>query len=257
MAREMKKFDRSVRWADREDLLEELPFLNDSVEGGFLFEEEAQVVPSHLLEALGEALDECGVRVVEGTDVRSIDVDGNGDPIVETSSGDQSCDAVLLAAGCWTPELLSNFSVEVPIESRKGEMLRLKTPDLPDFPPVRRGDRFVLPREDGVFVGSTATEETEPLTRACALRDLLAAAVDLVPRLDEAHFEETWSGLRPYANMKGGPFLGEVPGQGNVFYAAGHYKTGILQGPYTGKLMTDYIEGKEPEIEVTRYGPDR
>lgn len=256
MAREMEKFNRSVRWADRDELLDELPFLNDAVEGGFLFEEEAQVVPNRLFDALEDALKESGIQVIQETEVHSIG-GGENNPVVKTSSGDHPADAVLVAAGCWTPELLSNFSVDLPIYPRKGEMLRLKAPDLPDFPPVRRGDRFVLPRGNGVLVGSTVTEETEPLTRTHALRDLLDSAVDIIPRLEETHFKETWSGLRPYADMRGGPFLGQVPGGENVFFAAGHYKTGILQGPYTGKLMADYMADRDPEINVTRYGPDR
>ncbi len=257
MAREMKKFNRSVRWAERDELLDEMPFVNDAVKGGFLFEEEAQVVPNRLLEVVEDALHECGVRFMEKTDVRSLDVEVNDQPKVKWANGEEAFDSVLVTAGSWTPELLSDFSVDLPIYPRKGEMLRLKAPDLPDFPPVRRGDRFVLPRGDGVIVGSTVTEESEPLTRTEALRDLLDASLSLIPRLKDAHFAETWSGLRPYADMRGGPFLGKVPEEKNVFYAAGHYKTGILQGPFTGKLMADFMEGQEPQIDVTRYGPDR
>lgn len=254
--REMQKYGRSATWGEAEEILEELPFLNDDVRGGFFFEEEAQLVPGELMDTLNRALRKAGVNLLEDTAVQSVDT--NGDEVrVKTDDSDLEAEAALVAAGCWTPKLLRKCPIELPVEPRKGEMLRVKTPDLKGHPPVRRGDRFVLPRGEGAILGSTVEDVGEDLrTTVGATRDLLNAGVDLVAGLDSATVEETWAGLRPYAAMKGGPFMGEVK-ETSIYFAAGHYKTGILQGPYTGQLMADYLSGRKTDIDVERYGLDR
>lgn len=255
--REMKKYGRSASWVEGDEILEDLPLLNEEVHGGFFFEEEAQIVPGELVEILDRVIREAGVDVLENTTVGHVEP-GAGDGVsVVTGDRDREADAALVAAGCWTPELLKECPIELPVEPRKGEMLRVLAPDLAGFPPVRRGERFVLPRGNGAILGSTVEDAGEDVsTTVGATRDLLNAGVGLVPGLESATVEETWAGLRPYAAMKGGPFLGEVEDT-SVYFAAGHYKTGILQGPYTGRLMADYVSGRETEIDVERYGLDR
>jgi glycine oxidase len=258
MVREMEKFNRPAQWANRNDLLSELPFLSDSVKGGFLFEEEAQVVPGKLIQTLKESLSVSGTRLKEQTVVQSLQSNPSGTVTVQTDDGSVDASAVLVAAGYSTPQILHKQSITLPIEPRKGQMLKLEAPNLGGHPPVRRGDWFVLPRDGNVIVGSTVEDIGEShRSTAGAIRRLLNAGQNIIPSLNDCSFLDAWAGLRPYAAMKGGPFLGKVSKDSSIYFAAGHYKTGILQGPFTGKLMADYISGLDTELEVERYHPDR
>ncbi|MFB6345054.1 MAG: NAD(P)/FAD-dependent oxidoreductase [bacterium] len=255
--REMKKFNRQSEWFEAEAIRGELNYLSPEVQGGLFFEEEAQVDPDRLLTVLREALLKEGVELLEQTPVRTLEVNEDV-PTVLTPDDEYRGDALLLAAGAWSRELGQQIGVEVPIEPRKGEMLSVQAPELEGKPPVRHGERFVLPRNDEAILGST-TEDAGFNTQstAGAMQDLLASGINIVPHLAEASFTSAWAGLRPYANKKGGAFLGPVPGTENVFMACGHYKTGVLQGPFTGRVMADHISGSSPDLDVSRYSLDR
>ncbi len=258
IAREMDKFNRSRTWAERDEVLDELPFLSSRVKGGFLFEEEAQINPSKLMETLSEALRESDVEVRELTRVLNVKLSEDRTVSVNLENRTHEADAALIAAGCWTPQLLDNLPVTLPVEPKKGQMISLEAPRLAGHPPVRRGEYFVLPRGQRVIVGSTVEKAGFDVgTTAGSMQILLNKGCELVPELEDASFCDAWAGLRPYADMKGGPFLGQVEEGVPVYYAAGHYKTGILQGPFTGKVMAQYMSGETPEVVVERYGPDR
>lgn len=257
MHHEMGKFNRPSEWAQGDVLKDRMPYLSSSVKGGLYFAEEAQVDPDRLMRSVEEALRAEDVDVFENTPVQELDL-GSGGPEALTPNDAVEGDVLLLAAGAWSRELGKDLDTEIPVEPRKGQMLSVEAPELKGEPPVRRGERFVLPRGGGAILGSTTEEagfNTE--TTAGALRDLLESGIDLIPHLAEASFVESWAGLRPYAAEKGGAFLGRVPNREDVFMACGHYKTGILQGPFTGKVMADAINGDEPDVVLSRYGLNR
>lgn len=260
IVREMKKFNRPVTQSEPDQLRERLPFISDEVKGGFLFEEEAQVVPQKLMNALDETLRKEGVEVKEHTEVTELSGPGgeNSSVGVRVRGELLEAGAVLVAAGCWTPDLLRDQPVKLPVEPRKGQMIKVKAPELLGYPPMRHDQRFILPRGIDVLIGSTVEETGKDTTSTVgAVRDLLNSGKKLVPSLDRGAFKGAWTGLRPYAAKKGGAFLGRVTADSPIFYAAGHYKTGIMQGPFTGRLMARFLSEKETEINVQRYNPDR
>ena len=84
---------------------------------------------------------------------------------------------------------------------------------------------------------------------AGAVARLVEAAVRLVPRLAESRFEDAWSGLRP-GTPDGWPILGPSPVRG-LFFAAGHFRSGILLAPITARLVADAILGaSDPRLEA-------
>ena len=77
------------------------------------------------------------------------------------------------------------------------------------------------------------------------VRRLLSAAIDLVPSLERAHFEEVRVGLRP-KTVDELPIIGRSETMPPVFYAIGHYRNGVLLAPLTAALMADLVlEDKE------------
>src|SRR5207247_1733173 len=64
------------------------------------------------------ATNEAVERIVRGADGRAT--------AVETSTGRIPCDAVVVAAGVWTPALLQTARVTVPVTPRKGQIVVLE-----------------------------------------------------------------------------------------------------------------------------------
>ena len=63
-------------------------------------------------------------------------------------------------------------------------------------------------------------------------------------------------GLRPASTRDGLPLIGHVPGKGNVFLATGHGPYGLHLGPYSAKLVADWMGGRqaEPDGHLFRAG---
>lgn len=254
---EMEKYNRHSEWARGEIIRDRMPYLSPEVKGGLYFAEEAQVDPVRLMQAIETALNGENVTIVENTPVQKLDL-GSGSPRALTPDDAFTADVLLIAAGAWSRELGRDLDTEIPVEPRKGEMLSVEAPELKGEPPVRRGERFVLPRGGRAILGSTTEDAGYDVgSTAGAMRDLFASGIDLIPHLAEANFVEAWAGLRPYADMKGGAFLGRLPNREDIYMACGHYKTGILQGPFTGKSLAEAINGESPDIVLSRYGLNR
>ena len=165
----------------------------------------------------------------------------------------------LIAAGAWADELLEPLECFAPIHPVRGQIVLLRCPASPFHSILLRGKNYLVPREDGrVLVGSTEEAEAGFVkqTTADAVAGLIHFAMETVPLLGEAEVERAWAGLRP-GSADGMPYLGLVPGYGNIFVAAGHFRAGIQLSTGTALLMTECMTGKRPSVPLDAFRPDR
>lgn len=196
-----------------------------------------------------------------GTVVQGIATEAGRVSGVITAGGTIAADAVVVAAGSYTPALLRPLGVRVPVYPVKGYSLTVPIED-PEAAPVstvmdetykvgltRLGDR--------IRIGGTA-ELVGFSTRLRAPRraTLEAALATLFPRGGDPAKGRFWTGLRPMT-PDGTPIVGPtaVPG---LFVNTGHGTLGWTMAAGSGRLMADLISGAEPEIEaadlsVARY----
>lgn len=221
---------------------------------GLFFREDASVDPRHLTRALWESAEKRGVRFVLGANARRFLVRENRCRGVETDGGSFQADAVVDAAGAWAA--FDAETAPVPVKPVRGQIVRLAAaaPFLPCV--VQSAEVYVVPRGDGsLLLGST--EEDVGFRKevtAGAVGALLDAACRLVPSLRRAQFMDAWSGLRP-ASSDALPILGEsgLPG---LFFAAGHFRNGILLAPVTARRVADAILGDAGET-LAPFSPAR
>jgi glycine oxidase len=174
---------------------------------------------------------------------------------VETDEGTLSAGTVVDAAGAWAAfDLGLPFSV--PVRPIRGQIVALRSEGAPPARIACSEDAYVLPRPDGtVIVGSTLeTVGFRKGVTAGAVARLIEAAARLVPRLSESRFEDAWSGLRP-GTPDGWPILGASPVRG-LYFAAGHFRNGILLAPVTARLVADAILG-EPAPGLEAFSIER
>src|SRR2546426_8241644 len=142
-------------------------------------------------------------------------------------------DAVLLAAGAWTSELVRSLGMRLSVEPRRGQMIALA-----HVPPVLthcvHGEAYLVPRPSGeLLIG--ATVERAGFQRAVTaegIAGLLRAAIELAPSLRDLPIARTWCGFRPWA-PDGLPILGPWPGIEGLWVSTAHFRNGILLAPIT------------------------
>lgn len=221
----------------------------------------ALFVPSHgyvaasaLTRALAVAARRRGVTIQSATTVRRIEAAGRG---VRVTLADQSIetDAVVLAAGSWSGDVVVTSAPSAPVKPIRGQLLLLHCGAPAAERVVWGSDCYLVPWADGsLLVGATVEDVGfDESATAAAVRDLLDAACDLLPSVWTARFHEARAGLRP-ATSDELPIIGcsaTIPG---LVYATGHYRNGVMLAPLTATAVADLLlEGTEsPHLATTR-----
>lgn len=218
------------------------PGLSDHTIMALLVPSHGFVGPAPLIEALVQAATARGASFVQSR---------------ATSLDDIEADAIVIAAGSWSAELVPSSPPPF-VKPIRGQLLSLAMDQRPATRVVWGTDCYIVPWQDGsVLVGATVEDVGfDERTTTAGLRSLLNAAVDLMPSLERAQFREARAGLRP-RTVDELPAIGRSSTLPRVFYATGHYRNGVLLAPLTASLIADLvIDGRErPELADVR--PDR
>ena len=254
----------ALKWMDGEDVRRIESRLTPSLRGAVYQDESSQLDSYRLTLALARSAELKGaqlqLREVTGLKTESSRVTG-----VRTATGEVSCDAVVLAAGVWSPGIAEALQFSIPVRPLKGERLMLRfagepLPVLISSP--KRG--HMISRLDGLLsVGSTGGRDYDPADLFLgeefdrqptegARVELLQRAIEVLPALEEAELVQQLAGSRPLSPDHL-PVIGPVPGWEGIVLATGHGTKGIHLGPITGRTVAQYIlEGRgdaPPELE--------
>jgi D-amino-acid dehydrogenase len=185
--------------------------------------------------------------------------DGDRVTGVRLDGEEVEADAVVAAAGAWTPALLAPAGLRVPVAPQRGQIVHLSlapadTSQWPVLFPLG-SDHYLLSFDDSrVVVG--ATRETgagfDYRVTAAGLAQVLSQALAVAPGLGQATVLETRIGFRP-ASDGNRPLLGPVPGADGLLIATGLGATGLTIGPYAGALVARVALGLEPELDLAPF----
>lgn len=174
-------------------------------------------------------------------------------------SGMLVADKVVIAAGAWSRSLAGQLGDSVPLDTERGYhlMLPASCAHLLSGPVVNGESSFVLsPMETGIRLSSQiefAGLQAKPDYRR--VRSLLPAAQRMLPEIDTQE-ESVWMGCRP-SLPDSLPILGFSNNSDRVVYAFGHQHLGMTLGAVTGMLVADLVAGRDPQIAVDPYRPNR
>jgi glycine/D-amino acid oxidase-like deaminating enzyme len=241
------------------------PELAADLLGASYFPDDLQCDPRAIARAMAE---EAGVRVRTGTRVELI-VPGEG---VRTADGTLTADAVVLAAGPWSAELARGAGLELPLEPRKGQLVRLRGPmsvrhkvvDGAYLAAVAAPDAglqvssVIETTWDGdVLVGSSRERRGFDTTVDPAVIDaMLERAAHLMPAVARLTQVDAWAGLRPWL-PDGLPALGQSRAVPGLWVATGHEGAGVGLGPISGELLAAALCGERPALDLAPFDPDR
>ena len=235
--------------------------LSEEVRGALQVPEQGYVGVHSLMSALEAAFRKHGTTV---STARVTGIVGSNDVVrVETAEDPGAADAlaadaVIVAAGSWSGAISMSPAILPPVRPVRGQLLQLRLPGLPLTHVIWGTSVYLVPWEDGsVLVGATIEDVgfDEQVTVG-GIRHLLASAEALVPTIGSAIFDSARAGLRP-ATSDELPIIGKSSTMPGVYFATGHYRSGVLLAPLTASMMTDLVLGGREYAELALVRPDR
>lgn len=166
-------------------------------------------------------------------------------------------DAVVIATGAWSNQLLEPLGRSVPVAPQRGQIthLRLAGVDTSRWPTVHPMSHHYLVAFDEGRIVAGATRETgsgfDPRITAAGQAQVLADALGIAPGLARATLIETRVGLRPLPDQL--PVVGALPGQENLYIATGYGAVGLTVAPLIGDALARAVLG-EPAPELAAFG---
>jgi glycine/D-amino acid oxidase-like deaminating enzyme len=262
-----------ARLVDPDELAVLEPRLTGPVLGALFVSTDLQCDPQAIGRGLAAAAAEHGADIRTGAEVEAVEPQVG----VRLAGGERlEAAAVVLAAGPWSGPLATNAGLKLPLEPRKGQLIRLRVPQPnPGFlrrkvvdgsyllsvgstDPGRQISTVVETTWDGhVVVGSTRErcgfDPSVDDGLAVAIRD---RAARLVPELTDLELAASWVGFRPWLPDHL-PAIGHSRAVPGVWVGTGHEGAGVILGPITGRLLAEAITGETPSVDLAPFDPDR
>jgi glycine/D-amino acid oxidase-like deaminating enzyme len=253
------------------------PNLTGAVRGALHVPGDLQCDPRAIARALAAEARRLGATIRTHTPVRAIAVAGGRAGGVELEDGTRlGAGAVVLAAGPWSRPLAEGAGLPLPLEPRKGQLVRLRLP-APD-------ERFLRHKVvDGSYLLSVASAGAErqlstvvettwdghvvvgssrercgfdPTIDEALAGQLRERAARLVPGVAQLAPDDAWVGFRPWLPDHL-PAIGPSEAVRGLWVGTGHEGAGVALGPITGRLLAGSITGEAPPMELAPFRPDR
>ena len=247
-----------VEWLGPVELKRLEPALHPRVRSGVRATGDTAVDPRMVLQALTVAFKAAGGDLRLG-EVVEIDV-SEGPAVVLSGGGSYAAEAVVLAAGCWSPSIRGvPGGLGKAVRPVKGQILRLRPRSSAPLirHTIRTEEVYLVPRRSGETVVGATVEELgfDSAPTAGAVLELLQAADEVVPGIREMELAEVSVGLRP-GSPDNAPLIGSTSIPGLVL-ATGHYRNGILLTPVTADAIAHLLAKGEGLSRMSDFEPSR
>jgi len=253
----------SLEYLDGPALREREPLLAAGVRGGWFHDEGTVVEPYRFVLEMADRAAAWGAAVRPHVEVRELRTERGRVIGVRTASGeDLQADAVVLATGAYSPELMASLGCPLPIQPAKGYHAdrRRRDPAMQELSlPCLLGERavFCSPMRNHVrFAGTLEFSGRNLNLRRDRLDQLDAAARRYFTVTDLSERVSEWCGLRP-CTPDGLPVIGRVPGYSGAYVSTGHAMLGLTLGPVTGSLIADLVIGGTASLGIEAFRPGR
>jgi D-amino-acid dehydrogenase len=237
------------------------PDVKVTTRGAVYFPGDAHLTPQNLMSQLIPYLKKKGVSFITNTPVEDFSVINGKINSVRTSAGEHHFDEVILASGSWSGTVAKRLGITLPMQGGKGYSFLLKGVEKNiRIPSIFLEARVaVTPMGNDLRFGGTmeitGTDQRISMNRVKGI-------VDAIPRyypemkVTLPKVEQVWHGLRP-CSPDGLPYIGRSQKISNLIFATGHAMMGLSLGPGTGKIVADVVSGKQTEVQLKAFNPER
>ncbi|MBC7953561.1 MAG: D-amino acid dehydrogenase [Rhodospirillaceae bacterium] len=227
--------------------------------GGILTPEDESGDAHKFTTALAALAEARGVQFRYGVTVQALVKDGDRVTGVQTDTGMLSADAIVLAAGSFSPLLARPLGLRLPVIPAKGYSITLPV-EGDGAPTVSITDdefKMVYSRLGNRLRAAGTAEMTGYDTslnpaRWHLIRDRAKALFPLAGDYSQA---EPWTGLRP-VTPDSVPLLGATPLKG-LFLNTGHGTLGWTMACGSGRIIADVVAERQPDISMDGLGLER
>ncbi len=236
-----------------------VPGLAPGVIGAVHLPEDAHLIPDQFVTGLARVVEAMGVTVRRETDVLGFKVEGRRVVAAETTRGDLEADELVVAAGSWSPGVVKDLKLKLPIQPAKGYSITWKKPANSPPIPVMMGERRASITPMGETLRVAGTLELAGMDLSINRRRVAAlarAAGEYIVGADQLEVLEVWRGLRP-CTPDGLPIIGRPSRYDNLTLATGHAMIGMSLGPASGKVAAEVVARETPSSDIALLAPQR
>jgi D-amino-acid dehydrogenase len=233
-----------------EDLHELEPALSDEMRAGFVVPQHWHVRPESFNRGVAAGARELGVEIVEAAEVIDFVTDGPRITGLRTAAGSQEADEFLIAAGSWSPELVGQLGIDLPVQAGKGYSFMVHPSVVPRHA-ILLTDVHVgcTPFGDVMRIGGTMEFSGVNLhLDRHRIDHTIAGARASFRQWARPEVESEWAGMRPIA-PDGLPVVDRADPYENLYVATGYSMQGMTLGPPAGAAIADFIAtGTRPPV---------
>ena len=240
----------------REQVRDLEPALSPEVRGAVHRPDEASLDNRLFTEATLEAARRRGVEIFSANGAKALWFEGRTCAGLQLETGRVVARWTVVAAGCFSARI-EGAAPYAPVLPAKGQMIALRCDAVRLQRDLWLAHNYLVPRNDGRIIAG-ATVEYEGFDRsvtAAGMKKILTAAISMVPALEKARVDETWTGLRP-DSPDHLPILGPTDHEG-LLIATGHFRSGILLTPITARLVREWITSQKVSVDWAPFSPMR
>ena len=262
-----------VELLDAAEVTRRAPLLRaETVAGGTFRQRDGFVAPLELMHGFTERALDRGARLLTGTEVTGIDVEGGRVRGVRTSRGRVAARAVVNAAGAWAADVARLAGVEIPVTALRRQIVCVRPRE-----PLAEGTPMVIDLSDGFHFRAVVRDRTwrhevllawpdpaEPpssdteldpsfvpkiLSRAEASVPSFAGA-QVVPEMSRAGLYE----MTPDHHA----IVCESQRVRGLFLACGFSGHGVMHSPATGRAVADLVlDGQTSAFDISPLDAER
>ena len=263
-----KTFGLEIHSIGANEIKRHWPLLEVSdVVGGVFIPKDGQVNPVDVTMALAKGTTRGGAGIFEETKVTAIRSARGRATGVATEQGEIAAEYVVLATGLWSRWLGKSCGVNIPLQAC--EHFYVVTEDFaeltPNLPVLRDPDHCAYFKEDagkllfGAFEPNARPWAVEGIPEDFEFTELnedvehfapiLEAAMRRIPALARVGIRKFFNGPESFTpDVR--YMLGETPELKHLFVAAGFNSTGIQSAGGAGKVLSEWIVGGHPPMDL-------
>jgi D-amino-acid dehydrogenase len=235
------------------------PDVKVNVRGGVYFPGDTHLTPQKLVKGLVGHLKTLDVNFITSSEIVDVTMNSCRIENIRTSDATHSFDEYILATGSWSGVIGRKFGLNIPMQGGKGYSFTLndvsKNIRIPSI--LLEARVAVTPMGNSLrFGGTMEIGGINHDINKNRVRGIVDAIPKFYPEMKVEFPSKIWHGLRP-CSPDGLPFIGRTIVPENMIVATGHSMMGMSLGPATGKIVSDLIDGRRPDVDISMFNPGR
>jgi D-amino-acid dehydrogenase len=211
-----------------------------------------------MVERLRDRLVGLGVAILDGTELRDVDIQGSRVVALRTSSGRHHCESVVLAPGAWLGSLGRQFGVRLPVQAGKGYSFEVLPRRMP------RHALLLLEPHVGCspfgarlrIAGTMEFSGINDWIDQRRIESIIRGTRQMLDAWTEFDPDSVWCGLRPIA-PDGLPIIDRHPRLGNVFFAGAYSMLGMTLAAPAAQALASFVLTKERPAVLSPFRATR